>query len=576
MEFKEFKENPLFEYINTLSRENIRSDITDNETLKKERLRLFQVLDLIPAFIYLIGKDYSIRFANRKFIETFGEPGNRPCYEILRGKKEPCKGCKTFSVFETKTPHILEFKNKFGRTYVNYDSFFPSDEEEMVMEVGIDITALKETEEHLKYRLSAEGLIIAISNRFINIASEDIDREIENALKTIGEFTGVDRCFIVLFSGEEIAIEKIYAWCPEYRKKVIETYKGSSIKQFQWAIKKFKNAEYIHCSIDDLPEEAALEKDFLKKIDVQSLLYIPMIMRNSLTGCLGFNSELKKKQWSKEDINLLNLAGEIFINVLDRKKRDEEHRAMEGRIRQMEKLESLGIMSGGIAHEFNNILSGIMGYSEMAMWTLPEDNPVKDMIKNIKKASERAAGITKQILTYTGFMETSSEKIHLSDLIKTMKEFMSMLSSEKYILDYYLSEELPLFEGDPGQIKQIIKNLLINASEAIDEQGVIKIATGVIHCTSAYLSDTLFKEDLPAGLYVYLEITDTGCGIKEEDHIKIFDPFFTTKFPGRGLGLPVVLGIVRIHKGTIKVCSKHGKGTTMLVLFPCNVCKNLD
>jgi predicted nuclease of restriction endonuclease-like RecB superfamily len=166
----------------------------------------------------------------------------------------------------------------------------------MVMEVGIDITALKETEEHLKYRLSAEGLIIAISNRFINIASEDIDREIDNALKTIGEFTGVDRCFIALFSGEEMVIEKIYAWCPEYRKKVIETYKGSPVKQFQWAIKKFRDAEYIHCSIDDLPEEATVEKDFLKKIDVQSLLYIPMIMRNSLQDALGFNSEKKKKR----------------------------------------------------------------------------------------------------------------------------------------------------------------------------------------------------------------------------------------------------------------------------------------
>ncbi|MEQ8186968.1 MAG: ATP-binding protein [Candidatus Eremiobacterota bacterium] len=575
MEFKEMKENPLFEYINTMAEESIRTDITDKETLKKERLRLFQVLDLIPAFIYLIGKDHSIRFANRKFLEAFGEPGNRPCYEILRGKKEPCKECKTFSVFETKTPLILEFTNKFGRTYVNYDSFFPSDEEEMVMEVGIEITALKETEEHLRYRLSAEGLIITISNRFINIPSEDIDKEIHNALKAIGEFTGVERCFIALFSGEEMFIEKIYAWCPEYRKKAIEVYKGSSARQFQWAIKKFKNAEYIHCSIEDLPEEAAIEKEFLKKIEVQSFLYIPMIMRNSLTGCLGFNSEIRKKQWSKEDINLLKLAGEIFVNVLDRKKRDEEHRAMEARIRHMEKLESLGIMSGGIAHEFNNILSGIMGYSEMALWKLQGNESVKDMIKSIKKASERAAGITRQILTYTGFMETNREKIHLSDLIKSMTEFLSILSSEKYILQYYLSEELPLFEGDPDQVKQIIINLLINASEALDEQGVIKIATGVMNCTRTYLSDTLFKEDLPEGLYVYLEVTDTGCGIKEEDHIKIFDPFFTTKFPGRGLGLPVVLGIVRIHRGTIKVCSKQNKGTTILILFPCNVSQSL-
>ena len=141
--------------------------------------------------------------------------------------------------------------------------------------------------------------------------------------------------------------------------------------------------------------------------------------------------------------------------------------------------------------------------------------------------------------------------------------------SKKAILRFNQASTLPSVEADATQMRQIIMNLVINASEAIGEKsGVIAITTGCMDCDKSYLKDVWLDENISEGLYVYLEIADTGCGMDKETVAKIFDPFFTTKFTGRGLGMAAVLGIVRGHKGAIKVYSEVGKGTTFKILLP--------
>jgi CheY-like chemotaxis protein len=141
--------------------------------------------------------------------------------------------------------------------------------------------------------------------------------------------------------------------------------------------------------------------------------------------------------------------------------------------------------------------------------------------------------------------------------------------SKKVVLNLNLENSAPPFEGDPAQIRQVLMNLVINASEAIGEKsGVVTVSTGARYCDAEYLRETFLDESLPEGLYVSLEVSDTGCGMDRETHARIFEPFFTTKFTGRGLGMSAVLGIVRGHKGAIKVYSEPGKGTTFRLLFP--------
>jgi two-component system, cell cycle sensor histidine kinase and response regulator CckA len=159
--------------------------------------------------------------------------------------------------------------------------------------------------------------------------------------------------------------------------------------------------------------------------------------------------------------------------------------------------------------------------------------------------------------------------VQLSSVVREMLSMLQVSISKKAMLRVNFAEDQPAIEADVTQVRQIVLNLVMNASDAIGEQsGAIAISTGVMGCDQAYLKTTWLKDPLREGIYAYLEVADSGCGIAKEQLLKIFDPFFTTKFTGRGLGLAAVLGIVRGHKGAIKVVSEAGHGTTFTVLFP--------
>jgi two-component system cell cycle sensor histidine kinase/response regulator CckA len=157
----------------------------------------------------------------------------------------------------------------------------------------------------------------------------------------------------------------------------------------------------------------------------------------------------------------------------------------------------------------------------------------------------------------------------LSEVVEEMAHLLEVSISKKSVLRYNLAKDLPAIEADVTQIRQVIMNLIINASEAIGEKsGVIRVTTGAMSCDRNYLSDTYLNEDLSEGQYVYVEVADTGCGMSPETKAKLFDPFFTTKFTGRGLGLAALLGIIRGHRGAVKVYSELGRGSTFKVLLP--------
>jgi CheY-like chemotaxis protein len=158
------------------------------------------------------------------------------------------------------------------------------------------------------------------------------------------------------------------------------------------------------------------------------------------------------------------------------------------------------------------------------------------------------------------------------DLSRVAEEIANLLRTvipKKTEMQFNLESDLPAIEADPAQVRRIAMNLITNAAEAIGEGGgTIELSTGVMHADRTYLSGTYFDDHLPAGRYVYLEVSDTGCGMSLETQAKIFDPFFTTKFTGRGLGLAAVIGIVRAHQGALKVSSQPGLGSTFRLLFP--------
>jgi PAS domain S-box-containing protein len=280
-------------------------------------------------------------------------------------------------------------------------------------------------------------------------------------------------------------------------------------------------------------------------------------------------------QW--HNTALVDRSGKIVGGVsmgqdITEQKRTEEHRKkLEDQMQQVQKLESLGVLAGGIAHDFNNLLMAILGNADLALAELPSHSPGRDHIREIEIASRRAADLCRQMLAYSGKGRFIVETVSLSDLVGEMVHLLKTSISKKALLNLNLEKNLPNIRADITQIRQIVMNLVINASEAIGERsGVITVSTGAMECPADYLREVYLNENLTPGFYVWLEVSDTGCGMDAATKSRIFEPFFTTKFTGRGLGLSAVLGIVRGHKGALKIYTEQGKGTTFKLLFPAN------
>ena len=231
-----------------------------------------------------------------------------------------------------------------------------------------------------------------------------------------------------------------------------------------------------------------------------------------------------------------------------------------------QKLESLGVLAGGIAHDFNNLLGSIVANSELVLSELPDGSPASEGVESIKNVAGRAAEIVGQMMAYAGQEDTVFEPVDLSGLLHEMLEFLKVSISKRATLKVTLPEKLPAVRANAAQLRQVVLNLITNASEALGEQeGVISVAVTQVRSGPSDSAPNLSRGD-----YVRLEVSDTGCGMTEEIQSKIFDPFFTTKFAGRGMGLAAVKGIVRSHGGTINVVSAPGQGSRFEILLPCS------
>ena len=259
----------------------------------------------------------------------------------------------------------------------------------------------------------------------------------------------------------------------------------------------------------------------------------------------------------------------VIRDVTERKQAEEQRRQLEAQVQQTQKLESLGVLAGGIAHDFNNLLVAILGNADLALMDMSPVALQRPVLEEIKKAAKRAADLTNQMLAYSGKGQFIVRALDLNELVTEMGHLLNVSISKKVVLRYDLAEDLPPVSADVNQMRQVVMNLITNASEAIGEgTGTITVRTSVVEADRQYLAETFLDEGLPEGFYLCVEVCDTGCGMTAEAQARLFDPFYTTKFTGRGLGLAAVLGIVRGHHGAIKVYSEAGKGSTFRVLLP--------
>lgn len=275
-------------------------------------------------------------------------------------------------------------------------------------------------------------------------------------------------------------------------------------------------------------------------------------------------------------VRLVSLASTIGSLLQSRRRqyeiRDylEERVRSEERLRETQKLESLGVLAGGIAHDFNNLLTGVLGNASLALEDATPGSHLASRLQDVVKATERAAHLTKQLLAYAGKGRFFVQNLDLSQQVREITALLQASVPRTVQLRLELADDLPCIEADSAQIQQVIMNLVINGAEAIPENqtGSVLVTTAVQDVDAAYIRAALPDTEIAEGRYVTLEVHDTGVGISPDLVRQIFDPFFTTKFTGRGLGLAAVKGIVRGHKGAIRVYSTPGNGTSFKLLFP--------
>ncbi|MBN1614370.1 MAG: PAS domain-containing protein, partial [Deltaproteobacteria bacterium] len=380
-----------------------------------------------------------------------------------------------------------------------------------------DITEVKRVQKAMQYRLAFENIVMSISTNFINIGPLEIDGEINRALQTIGEFADMDRAYVFLFSENGQLMDNTHEWCRPGIEPQISKLKGLPVEGFPWWMKKIRHLENIHIPrISDLPSEAAAEKDILQSQEILSLIVVPLAYSGLPIGYLGADSVKMEKVWSEDIINLLRIVGEIFVNALERKRvvlilqgahdeleqrvrertlelmsinqklhkeieerqrTQEEKVALEEQLLQSQKLEAIGQLAGGIAHDFNNLLTVISGYSDISLERMQDNDPLRDNIEEIRKASARATELTQQLLAFSRRQILDMRVLNLNTVLQNIGQMLPRIIGEDIELIMNLAEDLGNVKTDPGQIEQVVLNLAVNARDAMPEGGKLLVET---------------------------------------------------------------------------------------------------
>jgi PAS domain S-box-containing protein len=254
-------------------------------------------------------------------------------------------------------------------------------------------------------------------------------------------------------------------------------------------------------------------------------------------------------------------------DVTDRERAAATQRDLEGKLVKSAKLESLGVLAGGIAHDVNNLLVGILGNASVALTDAPPS--LVEPLTEIVTTAQRAGELAHQLLAFSGKGRFAMAPLDLSTMLLDAQALLRTTMARSAALCLDAPPDLPSIEADGAQIRQVVMNLVANASDALDAGGgTVTVRTGAVQATSAQLRSTFVDDQLPEGAYVFIEVSDTGKGMTPETAARMFDPFFTTKRSGHGLGLAATLGIVRGHHGAIRVETEPGKGSRITALFP--------
>jgi signal transduction histidine kinase/DNA-binding response OmpR family regulator len=298
----------------------------------------------------------------------------------------------------------------------------------------------------------------------------------------------------------------------------------------------------------------------------KSALIVPMTVMGRVIGAIELRC-LEPVAFRPEHATAMRMAANLAAVAIENVRLIEQEHEREAQLRQSQKMESVGRLAGGVAHDFNNLLVAINGYSELTMRRLAEGDPLRRNVEEIRKAGERAAALTRQLLAFSRKQVMQPKVLCVNDVVSDMDKMLRRVIGEDVELTTRLDPELGYVKADPNMIEQVVLNLCVNSRDAMPVGGRLTIETSNVLLDEEYVG---LHVGVRPGAYVTLAVSDTGCGMDEETRQRIFEPFFTTKEKGKGtgLGLSTVYGVVQQSGGHVWVYSEVGHGTTVRVYLP--------
>ncbi len=411
----------------------------------------------------------------------------------------------------------------------------------------------------LQRRAAFEHVIAGISTRLIDAQPHEIDTHIDRALAELAELVAADRAYLMI-SGD---LNRIHRWCregitfpPNWPDRV-----PSLVSRFGATAEGISHVR----SVDRLLPGA--DKDALAAASLRSWACISSLAEYGFSRkILGFDVVRPGIITQSAELGLLRMALDAVANVVIRDHLLQERARLEANLQQARRMETVGALASGIAHNFNNIVGAILGYTEMAEGEVAWNSRPARNLNAIRRAGERARDLVDQILAFGGRQDVRRRPVSLNALIAETRSLLGASLPSQINLIIREAPEAAVVSAQPGQLQQVILNLCNNAAQAMDQMGCIEIETEV-HQTTGVRS--LTHGDLGPGRYVRIAVSDAGRGMDEITLEHIFEPFFTTRLAGNGLGLATVREIVREHGGAINVWSALGTGTRFEVWLPC-------
>jgi signal transduction histidine kinase len=410
----------------------------------------------------------------------------------------------------------------------------------------------------LQLRARFEHAIAGISTRLIDAQPQEIGAHIDWVLAELAKLVGADRAYL-LVSGE---LSQGHMWC---RDGI--TFPSGWPDRVPALVARLRPSPegIIHIrSVDELP--GGVEKDALVGAGLRGWVCVWNMGKGDVSAVLGFDTLRPGILTRSAELGLLRMALDAVANAVARELLEQERARLEANLQQARRMETVGALASGIAHNFNNIIGAILGYTEMAEGQLPADSRPARNLNEIRRAGERARDLVEQILTFGRRNDVQRSPVRLKGLIAETRSLLQASLPSRIELIIHDVPETAVISAQPGQLQQVVLNLCNNSAQAMDQRGRIEVGTEVHEIARAR---PLTLGGLVPRRYVRMAVSDTGRGMDEETLERIFEPFFTTRLAGSGLGLATVREIVREHGGAINVSSAPGAGSCFEVWLPC-------